>query len=944
MEEAEDQVKGQDEEHRNTAEIEARLLALIREVLGERKLERLSTACVIGLDSSFDRDLGLDSLGRMELMMRAQRAFGVSLTDQVLASAETLRDLLQAILAAAPSRTVGAILREEPASESAAEDLPRSALTLLEVLDWHLAVHPEKIHIQLYGDSPEPEPISYQALAAGARRLADGLLAHGLQPGQSVAIMLPTGREYLFSFFGILMAGGVPVPIYPPARPSQLEDHLRRHAGILDNAQAILLVTVEQARNVGRLLLSKVATLREVVTFASLPPATEGGRAALSLRSDAIAFLQYTSGSTGNPKGVQLSHANLLANIRAMGRAVDARPGDVFVSWLPLYHDMGLIGAWLGSLYHGFPLVLMSPLSFLAQPERWLWAIHHHRGTLSAAPNFAYEMCLRKIAESALEGLDLETWRLAFNGAEPVSPQTVRRFSAHFRRYGLRAEAMAPVYGLAESSVGLAFPPLGRRAPIDRVQRDRLQRRGEAVPSEDPAAEADEFVACGRVLEDHQIRIVDALGRELPERREGQLQFRGPSCTRGYFRNSAETARLFDGEWLNSGDRAYLAGGEVYLTGRSKDLIIRAGRNIYPYEVEQAVGEVPGIRKGCVAVFGVRESATQTERIVVLAETRENDSGRQDQLREEVARVATDLLGMPPDEVVLAPPHSVLKTSSGKIRRAASRDMYEQGTVGRATAPVWIQVLRLLASSLPVLLRRLAHGLTERATAVYLWLIFGLLAIPVWPLILVLPGRDRRWSVLRGAARLLASLARVPVSLSGKEHLLQAGPSVLAANHASYLDGIALVAALPVRVAFVAKSELRTWWPVRRFLERIGCVFVERFDARAGVADARALVSRAREDHLLFFPEGTFTGRAGLLPFRMGAFVVASEAGVPVIPVSIRGTRGVLADRVWFPRRGQIKVIVSPPQKPADREWSSALHLRDAVRREILRQSGEPDL
>ena len=286
-----------------------------------------------------------------------------------------------------------------------------------------------------------------------------------------------------------------------------------------------------------------------------------------------------------------------------MGKAVQVTSTDVFVSWLPLYHDMGLIGAWLGSLYHAFPLVVMSPLTFLARPERWLWAIHKHRGTLSASPNFGYELCLRKIPDTALAGLDLSSWRMAFNGAEPVSPETIARFAQRFGQYGLRPQAMAPVYGLAECSVGLAFPPPGRGPLIDCIRRDSFMRTGHAEPAGSDEADVLRVtrMRAGR-FSGHEIRIVDATGRELGERVEGHLEFKGPSATSGYFRNPEQTRLLFHGEWLDSGDFAYMAEGDVYLTGRSKDIIIRAGRNIYPYELEECRGRHPrhpqGLRCG----------------------------------------------------------------------------------------------------------------------------------------------------------------------------------------------------------------------------------------------------------------------------------------------------------------------------------------------------------
>ena len=270
-------------------------------------------------------------------------------------------------------------------------------------------------------------------------------------------------------------------------------------------------------------------------------------------------MLQYTSGSTGNPKGVMLTHANLLANIRAMGQPFDIDPErNVFVSWLPLYHDMGLIGAWLGSLYFGMKLVVMSPLHFLARPERWLWAIQKYRGTLSAAPNFGYEMCLTRIKDENIAGLDLSSWRVAASGAEAVLPSTLRAFEERFGRYGPAATTQRPVYGLAESSAGLAFPAVPRPPLVDRVKRDELTRSGVAVPAEADDTSAIEFVGRGQPIPGHEIRVVDGGGREAPDREEGNIQCKGPSTTQGYFRNPKATRALFAGDWLRTGDRGYM--------------------------------------------------------------------------------------------------------------------------------------------------------------------------------------------------------------------------------------------------------------------------------------------------------------------------------------------------------------------------------------------------
>jgi 1-acyl-sn-glycerol-3-phosphate acyltransferase len=808
------------------------------------------------------------------------------------------------------------------------------ASTLPEVLEWHLQAHPDQTQIVLLQDDAE-QALSYRQLAAAASTFAAGLQRGGVKPRQCVAIMLPTSADYFGIYLGILKAGAIPVPIYPPARASQLEDHVLRHAGILDNAQAVLLVTVAEALGVARLLQARLPGLRRVVTARDL--AAQGGEPApVTLRGDDIAFIQYTSGSTGAPKGVALTHDNLLANIRAMAQAIQATPRDVFVSWLPLYHDMGLIGAWLGSLYVGFPLVVMSPLAFLSRPLRWLQAIHRYRGTISAGPNFAYELCLRRIDDAALAGLDLSCWRLAFNGAEAVSPDTVRRFTQRFAACGLRPEAMAPVYGLAEASVGLLFPPLGRQAPIDAVQRDAFTRERRAVPAAATDTGALRFVGCGRPLAGHALRIVDEAGHEVPDRVEGRLEFQGPSATHGYFRNPLQTAKLIHDGWLDTGDRAYGVGGEIYITGRVKDIVIRGGRNLYPQEIEEAVGQVDGVRKGCVAVFGSNDPAAGTERLVVLAEARPGAATAA--LRDAVSQAVFAAIGEPPDAVVLAPPHTVLKTSSGKVRRSACRELFDAGRIGAAPLTARRQVLRMALGAGGLWARRVAVRLGAALWGGWAMLCLAVLAPTAWLLIRFAPDPARAWHRAGTVARALFRLAAVPLHVRGVEQL-PSEACVLVSNHASYLDGVILVAALPRTFAFVAKRELQQHVLLGLPLQRLGVEFVERFELQRSVADAGRLADAARRGKsLLVFPEGTFVERPGLLPFHLGAFLAAARAAVPVVPVAVRGARRLLPGGRWWPQRATIDVDIGGPMAPPADEpdvFAAAVRLREGARRAI---------
>jgi 1-acyl-sn-glycerol-3-phosphate acyltransferase len=916
-----------------------RVLAVVAQVARET---RPHVDAYVALDSSLERELGLDSLARVELVLRLEREFAASLPEQALASSETPRDLLRFLLASsgqaphAADRTVASLAQSEGVRP------PERAQSLTEALEYHVERQPERLTVFLHEEEKETQ-VSYRALWEGSLAYAAGLAAAGLTPGQTVAIMLPTSKEYLFSFYGTLLAGGIPVPLYPPARLTTIEDHLTRHVGILKSAGAALMVTIPEAKTIAWLLRAQVESLRAVMVPSDFPAAGTSFTPVKST-SGQIGFLQYTSGSTGQPKGVVLTHANLIANVRAMGRAARATSADVFVSWLPLYHDMGLIGGCFATMFLGFPVVLMSPLAFLSRPSQWLRAIHRHRGTISGGPNFSYELCLRRIPEHELEGLDLSSWRFAFNGAEPVSPETMEQFEKRFSAQGLRKNVMSPVYGLAEASVGLAFTPPGEPWRVDLLDRENFSRTGEALPARagDPAPL--KVVGCGQALPDHDLRVVDAAGLELPDRSEGALQFRGPSATTGYYRNPEATKALFDGEWVNTGDRAYLSEGMVYITGREKDIIIRGGRNISPYELEEAVGDVPGVRRGCVAVFGSMDSASGTERIVVLAETRQIDRSSHDSIRQKINDLALNLIGSPIDDIVLAPPHTVPKTSSGKIRRVAARDYYERGPEAVRPQAVWLQFLRLAAAAVGPQLRRgwrVARGFLFAARAYFLF------AVLMWPVFLIAATGSVRatWKVANWMTRLFLRLAGIAVLARGLENLPR-GPAVLAPNHTSYMDALVLVSLLEWRgYAFVAKREFLGNFVMRTLLKGFGCVFVERFDVQKSAEHVDELVVAAKEGASpIVFAEGTLQRRSGLLPFRTGAFQVAVQAGIPVVPVALRGVRSVLRDGTWYLRRHPVAVTFGAPIAPEGDDWNAAVRLRDRVRAEVLKSCGEPDL
>ncbi|MEA2090756.1 MAG: AMP-binding protein [Campylobacterota bacterium] len=907
----------------------------------------------ITLDNTFDKDLGLDSLARVELISRVESEFKLALPEHTFAEAQTPGELLSAIENAHLDYEDISDIKETAVEILETSNTPSEVQTLTELLEWHVKEHPNRPHIQFYQDDGKGEVITYAQLQENAKKVAVSLQEYGLKIGDTVAIMLPTGREYFFSYFGILIAGGIPVPIYPPARPSQLEEHMLRHTKILQNCLAEILITVPEAVLLAHILKSRVPSLKEILSASKLLTSSHKFVSPI-LHSDDIAFIQYTSGSTGDPKGVALTHANLLTNIRAMIKAVKADSKDVFVSWLPLYHDMGLIGAWLGSLYLGALYVVMSPLSFLARPQRWLWAIHRYGGTLSASPNFGYEYCMHRAKKDDFKGLNLSSLRAAFNGAEAVSPETLRRFIDYFEEFGFNPKAMTPVYGLAESSVGLAFPPPLRGILIDNIERDTFMKTGKALSVNADESHALHFVSSGLVINGHQIRIVDSSSRELPEREEGELQFQGPSSTSGYFRNPKKTEGLFDGEWLNTGDLAYIANGELFITGRIKDVIIRGGRNIYPDELEKEISNINGIRKGCVVIFGSLDAKTATERLIVLAESRIKEPDEQTKLRLKINELAIDLIGTPLDEVLIVSPGSVLKTSSGKLRRDASRQMYENGEIGKKTNAVIWQVARLAISSILPQSRRMIKYLKASVFALYGWLVFISVLPVAWLGTVLLPNHSLRWRFLGSCSRFIAKATRIPIKVIGIENLSRtSGSYVIVVNHASYIDSLVIAASLPGKFHVVSKYELSKSFLTRLPLEKLHAEFVERFDTSKSVDDTQHLLDVLKSgEQLLFFAEGTFSRIPGLQQFHLGAFKTAADAAVPVIPVAIRGSRYILREGSWFPRYGALEVTIGEAIEPVKivgekgkvMSWDLAIALRENARNFILHHCGEQDL
>jgi acyl-CoA synthetase (AMP-forming)/AMP-acid ligase II len=374
----------------------------------------------------------------------------------------------------------------------------------------------------------------------------------------------------------------------------------------------------------------------------------------------------------------------LFANVRAIAARSEMTADDLMVGWLPLYHDMGLVGVTLTPLLSGFPVALMSPMAFLFKPERWLWAMHHFRGTITCAPNFAYHLCAKRIAHEASGGLDLSSMRLAFNGAEFIHADTLDAFAQRFAEHGFRRSAMYPVYGMAEAALGVAFPAPGTEPRLDRIDAELLAIDGRAEPASEVTTTVATVVSVGRALDGYEVRIVGDDGASLGDRRQGEIVLRGPSFTSAYVNAPEDTAASFRDGGFWTGDLGYTDAGELFVCGRTKDLIIKAGRNYHPHAFERAASRVPGVRVGCVAAFGARSAQAGTEDIVVVVETRAAGADEIAALKRAVETEVQRDVGLRPERIIAVPPQSLPKTSSGKVARTTVMRLLAEGRLREA--------------------------------------------------------------------------------------------------------------------------------------------------------------------------------------------------------------------------------------------------------------------
>ncbi len=918
------------------AELEQQLLAITQQFLQESGATRASRS--VTLFAQLEQDLGIGSLEKAELFHRVEIHFNVRLPESLLASAQTVKDIMDVLQKLSQAGEVN--YKKSKKIELSALHVDQSvSKTLADVLTLYAEKDSSRAYIYLQEETGE-FIITYGALHESALKVAAGLISHNVLSGDTVAIMLPTGADFFYAFYGAILAGCVPVPIYPPMRLNQIEEYAHKEATILYNAGVKILISFKEAKRLNKILQPFVPTLTEVTDVEALMK-SKGEYKKAEIDKEDIALLQYTSGSTGNPKGVVLTHENLLANIRAYGEAINMKPSDVVVSWLPLYHDMGLIGTVMGCLYYGVPLILMSPLSFLSRPEKWFWAIHYRRATLSAAPNFAYELCAKKIRDEDLEGLDLSSWRLAFNGAEAIHPKTLDRFCDRFKRYGFMKKTFFPVYGLAECSVALTFPPVGREPLIDRIDAAEFETAQKAIPAKKLTHNVYEFVSCGSPLAGHKIRVVDDLDNVLAEREIGNLQFCGPSSMAGYYRNSEATEAVYHGGWWDTGDLGYLVDGELFITGRKKDLIIKAGRNYFPQEIEDAASDVPGVRKGCIAAFGVFDKSSGTEKLIVVVERNLRANLDEDEMITQINRNIAARIIISPDHVIVVPPRTIPKTSSGKLRRSSCKQMYLDSALTTPNKSTWIQLTKLIFLGFTRKLKKLVSVFFRFIYTLYVALVFLITFLPT-RLIIVFQSRESSAKLIKKWSKLAIAMIFCHLKVVGEDVLAKEKPKLFVANHTSYVDVVLLMAVLPVDTRFVGKKELLKLPILGSLMKKLGHVFIDRLDITKSEADLARIMQEVDKGHpVLFFPEGTFTRVTGVRPFKLGPFKLASEKKIAVCPVAIANARGILRANGFLFSPRNVKITILPSKQPFGEGWDEIAVIRDWARKEISDHCGE---
>lgn len=555
---------------------------------------------------------------------------------------------------------------------------------------------------------------SFADLRTEIRRRAGLLKERGVLAGEHVAIIVPSPEDFVLGFLSVVYAGAVPVPMYPPLSLGKLEAYLDGACKIMSAGKARWLLTAKQVEPILWATLKRVPSIQDLLVSETL--FTEGKSAGLPAAATPtlsdVVFLQFTSGSTSDPKGVRVTHASLFNNTQTLLRAIEADgTKDHGVSWLPLYHDMGLIGFVLGPIMFSIPITFIPTMRFVKRPLLWLDVMSEKKATITFAPNFAYALVSKRVAPEQASRWDLSQLKVAGCGAEPIQADTMHHFANTFAEAGFAPTSLLPCYGMAEATLAISFKKMRDTVRVDRIRRDEYENDKRATPTE--TADALNIVSCGPPLPGYSIQIVNDAGKVLAEREVGEVCIRGGLVADGYYERPDATRAAFKDGWLYSGDLGYLANGELYICGRKKDLIIVNGRNYYPQTIEWAVESVASVRKGNVVAFSVPNEGS--EALVIALESKSGDHAA---LTVEVKKLVTEQFALSVQSVVALAPGTLPKTSSGKVQRQKTRQLF----LNRQLANVGVRTLGSRAKKLELaqhLVRSYRVKLQRRIAALF---------------------------------------------------------------------------------------------------------------------------------------------------------------------------------------------------------------------------------
>lgn len=537
---------------------------------------------------------------------------------------------------------------------------------------------PERVAVYLVHAGRPDSLMTYHQLVQGATAYAQALEQHGIRPGEVVVLIVQHGRDLISSFFGTVLHGAVP-SIMPFLTEKLLPERYRADlASLVAITQPAAIVTYPEFEAEVWAALRPGDSVRAVIVsnrVGSLLEPNFDSLAGLRRSPQDIVLLQHSSGTTGLRKGVALSHQAVLNQLKSYSRAIRLVPKDVIVSWLPLYHDMGLIAGFIMPILLGVPLVLMSPFDWVRAPYRLMQAVSHYRGTLSWLPNFAYNFCAQKIRGRDLENVDLSCWRAIINCSEPMRWESHQVFLERFRPYGLRPDALATSYAMAENVFAVTQGGIDQPVVVDEVDREALQTECVARPAV-PGQVTIKMLSAGPPVDNVRVRVLDEGGNDVPERHIGEIALQSDCMLTGYYHRPDETEKAFLNGWYLTGDYGYLADGEVYITGRKKDLIIVGGKNIYPQDLEHLAMEVPGVHPGRTVAFGIFNEEMGTEDVVIVAEVEVADPDERKRIIQAIRQNVTHGSAIALRRVHLVDSPWLIKTSSGKIARLANRDKY----------------------------------------------------------------------------------------------------------------------------------------------------------------------------------------------------------------------------------------------------------------------------